>query len=745
MKSRGAKLLERANKVGIILFVLCFYAASSQLLEGAANAAMWSGRAAHYGYFDNKFGDSNSPYTCPAHKSDGPVIDNNCYAKDAIPKSVNSPMKMYNFLFDKYANPGTYGNATWDKVGVSFIVNTMLGRSPNQSSATLTGADWADLKLRLSSPDVSASKQVTNTNAYGGIDSYYQYLNNDVAYYNDRNFSGEALVFTQAGRVVYVLYYSCANPVGNLPGFRQVNQWSVSTSSTTNVSQVLPGQVITWKHGIKNNGPDSTDQDVTYQTKYGGNLGNGTADNHLFSSGKGNGATDSFTSTYKAKSSDLGTQVCEATSATPQAWDNGGTVTSSYACVNVIYQYELTPHATFNGNLNQPAEAGSTNISVNQSLDNSGPTDSKPTSWVLTRCTYAPGVPAATYNATVGLTGSPLVAAGCVPVLNSPSQTVYTSGNGQVLPTKDFESVPANTAAGTHICYVTSVNPPGANEAINLWKHSVPACLSISKYPKVQALGADIRAGTVKTHSATFINGKFYGSWSEYGIFGIAGIGGMASGSSLAQGGASNSGSNIDALTFANVNTPGCAALGCFYASRPTDDYYTAYMAQPGVPAGNTAGGLIQNGTHEIRQVTGNLTITANLTYTGSYPNPAEIPRVIYVVSGNILVDPSVTQIDVWLISKGTLYTCSNFTDPATQTITTASPCNQQQLTFNGPVTVRDTVLGRSFGSDNSAIDPGKPAEVFNLSPGNYLSNYTASISSSNIQTVYEKELPPRW
>jgi hypothetical protein len=708
---------------------------------GVAHAATWTGRAQHYGYFDNLYGNSNSPY--PSGR--GPVIDNNDYAPgdDAVPLSVTTKAQVYNYLYNKYKNPGTYGHPGWDRTGASFVVNTMLGNNPGTGSRAVSAAMWSDLQSRLNANSLSVNVQNVSASSYGNVNTYYQYGNDDVAWYNDPTESGRALVFTSGGKTVYVLLYKCANPLGSLAGLPKPPQWTITptttaqkTLSATNpalaANEVIPGDTITWRHVVKNNGPDATDQNVAWRYDNSGNL-TGSGGNWTLPSGTASGKSVPNTSSYKATNGDLGKQVCRSTWAQPRAWNNSASISSAAVCYNVVYRYGLTPHATFNGSLEMPTELGSTTpITVNQSIDNSGPTLSQPTNLVLVKCTYAPNVPASTYGVTAPNSASSSVGAGCNPIWAGAG--TYGSGT-TTLANASGGSVPPNTAAGTHICYILSATPASATDG--RWVHSVPACLSVTKSPKVQAWGADIRGGTIATRPNYDINGKYYGSWAEFGIFGTGPIAGMASNAALAGGSPSNlSIASLNTLTFANTPT-----LGNFQPAPAPNGYYTAYKALATSPTPPIPYGTVGNGTHEVIFVNSSLTLTNNIVYSGSYNSPGDIPRVIIVVNGDIKIDPTVTRIDAWLIANGTLYTCSDDTGAVRKQLT-INDCNQQ-LVFNGPINVNDTRLSRTYGADGTS--EGDPAEIFNLDPATFLSSYTASVSQSNIQTVYQKELPPRW
>lgn len=230
------KRIFASSVVGLtIVFITVF----SMVFSPLAKAATWDGRGNLYGYFNNQFGHSASPY--PSTK--GPVLPNNNYSIDSIPASVNSTAALYEFLYDKYTHTGPYGATNpdyvgvpraqqWDRTGSAFLVNSMLGRNGNQASRTISNADWSTLQQRLAAMTFNYSPNVS-TSSFGCINTFYQYGNDDVSYYGDCGENRPAIVLTYGGSIVYVLYYICANPIGNFPGLPAV-EYTLNPSISVN-------------------------------------------------------------------------------------------------------------------------------------------------------------------------------------------------------------------------------------------------------------------------------------------------------------------------------------------------------------------------------------------------------------------------------------------------------------------------------------------------------------------------------
>lgn len=713
-------------------------------------AYAWEGRAAGFGYFDN-----GRPYNTPYNGAIKGLMTAPNYIdssqRPAVPYSVNTPLEFYQYMYDKYHHSGnaaysisygTYNGIDWDqkdRTGISFMVNVLNQNDGPHAHRVLTDDDWAQVKARLLQPQVKLVQMShTTASAYRGEDSYYQVSRDDVGNTVTEDDGGRAFALTYNGAVKWVMLYKCGNLLGDWNGIPppvQQTAWDIDVDISTAQDSVNVGDTVTWQHTVTQTGPNATDQTVTYGYGNGGNIA-GIFDSGTLAKGTAAGTTRTFSTTYTPTRADSGKTVCRRTYANPGA--SGQPVTySAYACVdvNTYYNYELHPVVTLpGGGTRDTIEPGGNPKDVTGTVTITGETGSKPTAWQLTRCVYAPGTAAPTVTAETNGDGTAAATFGGACTVPQSGTATYTGPTGYAATETD-----TNRPAGTRICYILSVNPP--SNTAGGWRHSAPACFTFLKTPKVQVLGGDVRAGLVQTAPPRDVGGMTYGSWAQYGIFGIGGITGMGSAASLAGGAASVTAARQNALTFANNGSGGCP-LGCFYSQAPVQADYAAYSAVPG-PGATGAGEAVPNGTREVRHASGNLVISGNITYSGSYADPSQVPRVIYVVDGDITVAAGVTRIDAWLIATGTLYTCADFTNPAVQKLTTGT-CNQP-LTFNGPVTVAKTVLGRTFGADATPASRASAAEVFNLAPSNYLSGYAAGQSQSNIQTVYEKELPPRY
>jgi|GEM_PF-1202353 len=513
-----------------------------------------------------------------------------------------------------------------------------------------------------------------------------------------------------------------------------VSPWSISVTSSTNVTTAKPGSVITWTHTATNSGANSTNKDVIITPSSGS--GSGT-----LLSGSVPGAKKSFPSTYTVQTSDSGSTLCRATVATPQAWDNSNPITSAPACVTVPLDYNLIPSVTVNPS--GVIETGSS-FDVATSINNSGTTDNNPTAtWTLVKTLSQPGFGAVITSQT----GTGLL----VPAKSS------------VAPIATFVDNSTDKLVGTRICYVLSVQPYSSTVAGST--SSAPACVTLGKRPKAQIWGGDLWTGGKVQTSLSSKGGIMFGSWDEYGIFSAGVIDGMASGSAFSGSGLASVGSACDYsyLSFSNVPTglTSCSGLagtiGNYAGLRTALDVASSFPGGTAI-AGTITPSNLATGTYTVAgdltlnastlpasksiiiKATGTVTINGNQSYdNGPYSSAAQLPQLVITADIINIVD-SVTNVDAWLVAKTSINTCSTV---AVGAPLTSSMCNQR-LVVNGPVSTSQLYLRRTAGS-NTGAQSGDPAEIFNLRPDAYLWAIMRSQLTGRVQTVYITELPPRF
>lgn len=641
-------------------------------------------------------------------------------------------------------------NKIRNAIGAKFIIETMSGIDSDRGGSLLNITEW---KKRINNPAITIDWQYY---AYTRNSSYTTGISphDDAFEYDSGGYS--SLVFKYNGTTVYALKSLCGNPVGSLPGLPKLSVWSVAPTtevsinggaSTINNTTATAGQTISWTHTINNGGPDSMNADVKYHYQNYNDLGNGTGGDHVFSNGSINGASSSFnstpssdsTSTYRVRSSDAGKKFCRSTSASPKSSGDNASVTSSSVCVTISYDYSLTPSVETNPS--SVVETGS-QFSVIPKIYNSGPSDSKSTSWELDKS----------------------INKGAFNSVGSVSNVIY-SANTYTNPSPNYTET-ANYDAGTQLCYKLSVTPHSASD--NTTKTSSPTCVAVGKKPKFQILGGNLWTnGTVST-STSLKGNNIFGSWDEYGIFSSGLITGMASGSAFAPTTGlvnSNLPCSYSNLSFANRDNNGnCASstkIGQYLNPKTIPDVGASFPVDLNtnkIPATSdlnglqgvytTAGDITINGATikkgewiVINAPDATITIAGNITYTDETLNSInDIPQLV-IIANKIKINGNVKNVDAWLIANknaninGEIDTC----DKEGKTV---NDCNLP-LVVNGPVMTNKLYLYRTAGS-GTGTNSGDPAEVFNMRADAYLWSAARSLNGNKLQSVYTNELPAR-
>lgn len=443
-----------------------------------------------------------------------------------------------------------------------------------------------------------------------------------------------------------------------------------------------------------------------------------------------------------------------------------GSSTLGWFCYRGL-DYNLNPAITGTPSSSE----GGSSVNLSPSVNNTGSTTSSTAQWQVNTFTINPGRPVPG-GGTSGTAPAAFYGNGA---------TLISGGSGS-------RSFPRNTTAvnvpqqqigeyivGTRICYALSVQP--VSHTSNQWRHSTPFCVIIAKKPKVQVHGGDVSVG--KTFVGETASGprrivastttkrigaemRTFGSWSEYSARASGQITGLGTGSAYNGGllNATTCGANL--LTFSNTNGSSCTAspnLGSYVSGKSIPSVVTAFPTSASTPVFSSladaalrrvevansdvaiAGGTVQRGDWLVLNAEGRtVTITGNILYTGdTLQYITDIPQVV-IIANRINIIDTVTQVDAWLVATGTngvINTCSN------QSSLNAGVCDDPLL-VNGPVMAKSLLLRRTAGSGIGG-STGEPAEVFNLRPDAYLWSIARAQSANRAQSVYIRELPPRF
>lgn len=336
------------------------------------------------------------------------------------------------------------------------------------------------------------------------------------------------------------------------------------------------------------------------------------------------------------------------------------------------------------------------------------------------------------------------------------------------------------------------------------WKNYDAACVPIAKKPTLNLWNGGLFVGenSVKTSISkrnnlvnpdTFsaVNAttqpqetgeydKAFGSWAEY----LTVVGGevknFSSGAQFALGSDSiDMVTNLSPLTIANTdNSVGYSGIGNSSVTLERLKNYLLSDDTQSMRHYNLIDDLINDLDNDVTSpskilyVNGIVDIKNPITLSGTYESIYDLPQIVIYARDGINIDPSVDQIDAWLITEGTINTCTDFVEGSTTVPGTAASvkdgtlanvtCNNN-LTINGPVFAKKVITNRTYGTDgisngdeNLAMDGdtdssdydsrAAAAEIFNLSADTYLWAYAqAGRYSSSYNEAYSRELPPRY
>ncbi len=728
--------MNRKLKVGLLCFAMALSFGTGY--SGTAHAWPVDGRNEFYGYFKDRYdawGDN--------------VWHINGAGQYAIPTSINNADAFINFVLAKLSR----GTNTQDGVGASFIIQTMIGSSYNLPP---TGAEIADWESRVRyadsqgwvSWDTIVSYQLNSMyqGPCGGYDCNNSGVNptDDTFYNKGITRSGIGIIFRNgSGGVAYELEYSCANPVGVVSPLQRQPQYSIGGSSFVSSTGVVPGQTVTFWHNLTNFGPDIAPS-VGYgvYNQYGGWVAGGGP----FPLWPGTLTVNANNITVPNNSLP-GTQFCQYINYSPLNQD-GWSGNSGQVCATVINDFHLSPIVTASSTA---AQANDT-VTFNYSVFNSGPTPSTAVTCKAVGGTHTPGytpLPAQDVDRNPDL----LLPLGCPRNFYIGSTYLYT------------ESVNVgNLKPGSRICRSLVVDP---RDQFGGARSSAEACAVIAKTPYAYFLGNDVWAGggfadinpacnassKITTSAHLLQNGTVAGSLTEYAAFALGKITNFGSAGKAIVDPAAATGKM---LTFSNTVPTN---LGYYGAPQHCINSYistyntTPITAQPGtidvnqgsgthqINGAHTFHGNVPNGSQQIWLVNGDVTIDGDIKYSNSYNALSDIPSLIIISTGNILVKGGVVQMDGLYVAKNTFNTCSD----APSGNLSVNDCNKQ-LNVNGGVIVGSLSLLRTYGADGNTDTTRKvPGEQFNFNAEMYLNSALKNTGSTTLRTVDQKDLPPRY
>jgi hypothetical protein len=725
------------------------------------------GRAEFHGYFTNQVSYYGQNIL--------PQIGNGQALPSVGPNSVNSVQEFLRVLKN--------ANASGDNLrttGSAFIVYTMLGRNGANYSRIVSNADWQDLRNRLN--DRAANGKIAwQGDVVNCTNSFWQ-NDNDAGYYDECKNEPGIRFYNDNGTLAYELLRRCANPMGDVSGLPNkppdkpkppVNPGPGSGNAygcKPMLVKVYPGRdargqyvPVNVRTIVRNLGTYSAPATINITSDHT----TGTTYTVYFQE------TTWWVSNY--------TPVKDPNNGAIIRWDPVYSPPRSWTdSIGPCYDYSLTPLVDLNGQTTiESGGTGRINNSVINGADASvqyGPTKSPAVDWRLTRMIFQPNTTLSGGDTSARTTNSDPCGAfsgagrtACDVVQEDPSR-VFPVGTSTFTPIYNYIAA-TNLATGTQVCFTVGVSRP-TEDPTPVWRHSALRCFIVSKKPKFQVHGGDVRVGgNIETGLSTVTSGtstKTYGSWVEYGALAVGSSNGFASGSGLNNGGVPAP-SAWNNLTFANIDNNGTPSYG-YYAFPPRlASLIAQFTGSTPLGTANSNVGSMSSGTYSATNLTigatsigqdaggrgksiiivasGTVTINGDITYTGAggsgtFTNLSQIPQLV-IVANAINITGATKNIDAWLMTTGAMGGVNTCSDAGTTAALTSDICSNV-LHINGPVVTNHLYLRRTAGADDGDRS-GDPAEVFNLRADAYTWARAQSSDAGKAQTVYTSELPPRF
>ena len=340
-----------------------------------------------------------------------------------------------------------------------------------------------------------------------------------------------------------------------------------------------------------------------------------------------------------------------------------------------------------------------------------------------------------------------------------------------------------DVSAGNEFCVTAKIMPAtSGEESPNMdgegdkqWSEAKSMCYTVAKRPTLQVWGGNVYSnGNIKTNIAdkrrlkdpegNEVSGGHYifGSWAELGVIANGSVTGFASGAGY---GYNNDYVNLSnhsvGFNFCNVSTLSFANSGCSnkstgglgsnaIANKITNDQESIVdkllqMIETADDNNNIRKisdlndlGDLNSGTTLIDK-DNDFAIDRNIIYGGNYNALEAMPKVV-IHAKNITINCDVTRIDALLIADEDVKTCNSDDE---------NEENKSQLRINGAIIAKRLIANRTYGAGTGA-NSGDPAEIINFDPSLYLwgmksSDETSLNKSNNIDTVYIRELAPRY
>jgi hypothetical protein len=359
------------------------------------------------------------------------------------------------------------------------------------------------------------------------------------------------------------------------------------------------------------------------------------------------------------------------------------------------------------------------------------------------------------------------------------TQTVIVPASGG-LDLGDRSFVADTGTMGGRVCTSLVLSQASGENVTFSGNPSGPVCVDIGKTPKLHVSTGDVMVGgtfrdatgvcpaqTLSTTSLQLrgsistIGGGTYSSYTDYGANSLGTISVFGT-----------NGVNPQTPPANNMSFGNDAPLGYFFSptgnppSNPTrgrclNDPFAAFQSKASSPNASTTIDVSNLAANTLATAGGTLTIngtarqlppgykrviyapnasvvmiSSNIVYSeGPYTSTDQLPQLVVLTGGRIIVQDNVTRIDGLYAAKGDFQTC--------QLWPLLGTCDQH-LDINGAVIAGGRVVPfRTSGSESPGY--GDKAEEFRLRPDLLLNQLPGPGTQSTIKTVDQREVPPRF
>lgn len=450
-----------------------------------------------------------------------------------------------NYVVYRYQNVNSAGNATWDdgtrqdnagllraRASRNYCIDIDGGDTDDGSKIQLYGCNNTGAQTWVIEPSQNGRIRNTNSNKCLDVDNGSTKNGTKVQLYGCKNVDAQRWVYDSATGFIYYRNKDSGKCL-------DINNGSFSNGTKLQIYDCAETNAQKWLM-------DNAARD--FDTAYVGLNQPGSSGNegiNAFSSLQ----KRTFTSTYKITQDDVGKKVCRRTAVNAHSRSDGGWVYSSVACVNVPYNYSVTPETTA---AQSDVNAGDS-VKFEYRLTNNGPTKTDSMNYVayafilkagenIDSVISGPRTISSADCAGRGVTPTSKYRA-CNQVTNTNGVVMGLSSSfpnlGQAYTIMDSDktdpiivgSAKWPAEPGDKICSYSVVTSKWkiTNGTVDSgMRASTIKCIEVNKNPQLQIRGSDSRAGGTWGDTGGTANGGDIsgisqavdqrGSWSQYGL-----------------------------------------------------------------------------------------------------------------------------------------------------------------------------------------------------------------------------------